>query len=146
MARTAAVPSEPAFEGAVERLIERFRAHGTARISLDLHAEQGRLDRDAQVVLLRCLQEGLSNVSKHARAERVSVTVSSAEDGSSVLIVTDDGDGFDADLPRHGFGLDGMVDRVGLAGGVLRVEPAPGGGTTLHVSLPGARARVAGAA
>lgn len=146
VARTAAVPSEPAFEGAVERLVERFRAQGAARIALEVHAGEGGLERDAQVVLLRCLQEALSNVSKHAGADRVTVLVTTDQDGSSSLVVTDDGAGFDVDLPRHGFGLDGMAERVGLAGGSLRVERAAGGGTALHVSLPGARVRVGGAA
>lgn len=146
VASTAAVPSEPAFEAAVERLVERFRAHGPAAIDLEFRAVEGRLERDAQVALLRCLQESLSNASKHAGARRVTVRVGVDVDGASELSVSDDGAGFDTASPRHGFGLDGMAERVALAGGDLQVVSAPGAGTTLRVLLPGARVPAGGAA
>jgi signal transduction histidine kinase len=136
VARTAAVPREPAFGAAVERLIERFREHGAARIELDTARVQGQLDREAQVVLLRCLQEALSNVTKHAAAGRVAVRVEVAGDGAAVLEVSDDGRGFDTSRPASGFGLDGMRERVALAGGTFDVSSAPGGGAMLTVRLP----------
>lgn len=146
VARTAAVPSEPAFEAAVERLVDRFRAQGAPAIDLETAEIAGPLEREAQVVLLRCLQEGLSNASKHAAAGRVAVRVAVAADGRSQLIVADDGEGFDPSIPRRGFGLDGMAERVALAGGQLDVDSAPSRGTTLRVTLPGARVEAGGAA
>lgn len=143
VARTAAVPSEPAFEAAVERLVERFRAHGAGEISLDAEAVVGRLDRESQVVMLRCLQEALSNVAKHAAASRVAVRVAVDADGSAALAVTDDGHGFDPGESGTGFGLDGMRERVALVGGTLEVSSAPGQGTTLRVALPAAPERAA---
>jgi signal transduction histidine kinase len=146
VARTAAVPSEPAFAAAVERLVDRFRAHGGAVISLDVGAVEGSLDREAQVVLLRCLQEGLSNVAKHAAAGRVVVRVVVDPDGASHLIVSDDGRGFDPRTAAAGFGLEGMRERVALAGGSFEVTSAPGRGTALRVGLPPARVTTGGAA
>jgi signal transduction histidine kinase len=145
VARTASVPSEPAFEAAVERLVDRFRAHG-AVISLDsgetdetgsaeAAAVREPLERDAQVVLLRCLQEGLSNAAKHAKAKNIAVRVA-VRDDEAELEVVDDGVGFDPAARPAGFGLDGMEERVALAGGRLDVRSAPGRGTTLSVSLP----------
>ncbi|MDY0908874.1 sensor histidine kinase [Microbacterium sp. CFBP9034] len=139
VARTAAVPSEPAFEGAVERLVERFRAQGGATIALEIGAVAGSLERDAQVVLLRCLQESLSNVAKHAGAAHAVVRVAVAEDGAARLEVVDDGAGFETGTPRSGFGIEGMRERVALAGGRLEVESRPGAGTALRVLLPGTR-------
>ena len=136
VARTAAVPREPAFGAAVERLIERFREHGAARIALDTAGVEGELDREAQVVLLRCLQEALSNVTKHAAAAEVTVRVEVAADGAAALEVADDGRGFDTSRPTSGFGLDGMRERVALAGGTFDVASAPGEGATLTVRLP----------
>ncbi|WP_137843139.1 sensor histidine kinase [Microbacterium sp. 2FI] len=136
VARTAAVPSEPAFESAVERLVERFRAHDGAAIVLDRDEIAGALDRDAQVVLLRCLQETLSNVAKHAGASRVVVRVGVDAGGGSRLEVVDDGRGFDGASPSLGFGIEGMRERVALAGGVLDVHSRPGEGTALRVVLP----------
>lgn len=140
VARTAAVPSEPAFTAAVERLVERFRAHGEAAgISLDLADVDGELERDAQVVLLRCLQEALSNVMKHADARAISVRVAVSPEGAAELVVRDDGSGFEPRKPRRGFGLDGMSERVELAGGELEISSAPGEGTAVRVVLPAAR-------
>ncbi|WP_341997347.1 sensor histidine kinase [Microbacterium sp. LWH7-1.2] len=136
VARTAAVPREPAFGAAVERLVERFREHGSARIVLDTAGVQGELDREAQVVLLRCLQEALSNVTKHAAAAEVSVRVQVAAGGAAELEVSDDGRGFDVSRPGSGFGLDGMRERVALAGGAFDVASVPGEGTRLTVRLP----------
>ncbi|MEV4689363.1 sensor histidine kinase [Microbacterium sp. LWH3-1.2] len=138
VARTAAVPREPAFGAAVERLIDRFREHGAARIALDTAGVRGDLDREAQVVLLRCLQEALSNVTKHAGAAKVTVRVEVAADGAAVLEVRDDGRGFDVSRPGSGFGLDGMRERVALAGGAFDVASVPGEGATLTVRLPAA--------
>ncbi|WP_203580286.1 sensor histidine kinase [Microbacterium hibisci] len=137
VARTAAVPGEPAFGAAVERLVARFREHGTTRIALDADAVAGELDREAQVVLLRCLQEALSNVTKHAAAANVAVRVEVGADGAAALLVSDDGRGFDPSQGSTGFGLEGMSGRVALAGGTLDVSSTPGRGTTVTVRLPG---------
>ena len=136
VARTAAVPREPAFAAAVERLVERFRAQGRAAIELDTADAAGELDRETQVVLLRCLQEALSNAAKHAAAERVQVRVRVEAGGGAALEVADDGRGFEPALPGAGFGLDGMRERVALAGGTFEVDSTAGHGTSLRVHLP----------
>lgn len=160
VARTAAVPAEPAFAEAVERLVAHFRADAGLAIDLDVGCDADPHDREAQIVLLRCLQEALSNVRKHAGASRVAVTVRADATGATgteatgatgtdaagtpgtpgtagtVLEVRDDGAGFDPAAPRTGFGLDGMTERAALAGGAVRVASAPGWGTTVTVTLP----------
>ncbi len=135
VARMAAVPSELAFEAAVERLAERFRIESGLDIRVDLAdlAPDAASGREAQVVALRCLQESLANVRKHAGAASVSVR---ADGGAGIrLVVTDDGRGFDPDAPRTGYGLDGMRDRLALAGGALAVDSSPRG-TTLRIDIP----------
>jgi len=146
VARTAAVPGEPAFDAAVERLVGRFRDHGTAEIALETGGVSGELDREAQVVLLRCLQEALSNVTKHAAAASVTVSVAVDADGAALLRVDDDGRGFEPSEPGTGFGLEGMRERVALAGGALDVSSAPGEGATLTVRLPAPVSRQVAAA
>ncbi len=91
------------------------------------------LERDTEVVLLRCAQEALANVRKHARASAASVTVTHV-DGRVTLTVRDDGGGFDPTSATDGFGLSGMRERLALVGGELRVDSAPGE-TTLTVTL-----------
>ena len=136
VARTAAVPREPAFAAAVERLVERFRAQGRAAIELDTADAAGELDRETQVVLLRCLQEALSNAAKHSAADLVRVRVRVDAGGGAALEVADDGRGFEPAAPGAGFGLDGMRERVALAGGTFEVDSTAGRGTSLRVHLP----------
>ena len=137
VSRMAAVPSDAALGDAVDRLVSRFRAEAGLTIDLDLQLDSaGVLPRESQLVLLRCLQESLANVRKHAAATRVDVRVSAAPDGAAQLAVADDGRGFDVAARRDGFGLEGMAERVALAGGELEVSSIPGGGTTLVVRLP----------
>ncbi|HST65392.1 MAG TPA: ATP-binding protein, partial [Mycobacteriales bacterium] len=81
-----------------------------------------------EVVLLRAAQEALANVRKHAGACSVSVTLTFAP-GSVVLVVADDGIGFEPAAPTAGFGLAGMRRRVADIGGVLTVHSGPGGTT-----------------
>ncbi|WP_341579937.1 sensor histidine kinase [Microbacterium schleiferi] len=134
VARMAAVPADDALAAAIERLAARFRAE--VGLAIDVEVAAGvDLDREQQVVLLRCLQEALANVRKHARATVVSVTV--APDGDGIrMTVRDDGVGFDPSAARTGFGLDGISDRATLAGGDVEVESAPGHGATLTILLP----------
>jgi signal transduction histidine kinase len=134
VARMAAVPADDALAAAIERLAARFRAE--VGLAIDVEVAAGvDLDREQQVVLLRCLQEALANVRKHARATVVLVTV--APDGEGIrMTVRDDGVGFDPSAARTGFGLDGISDRATLAGGDVEVESAPGHGATLTILLP----------
>lgn len=141
VSRTAAVPSDAALGDAVERLVDRFRAEVGLTIDLDLQLESaGVLGREAQLVLLRCLQESLANVRKHAGASSVRVRVSARPESGAVLEVVDDGRGFDREARRAGFGLDGMAERVALAGGDLEVVSGPGEGTALVVRIPASTA------
>ena len=134
VARMAAVPADEALAAAIERLAARFRAEVGLAIDVDVAAGVD-LDREQQVVLLRCLQEALANVRKHAQATLVTVAVASDVDGVR-MTVRDDGVGFDTSAARTGFGLDGIGDRATLAGGSVEVVSEPGRGAVLTIVLP----------
>ncbi|MEL4319725.1 sensor histidine kinase [Leifsonia sp. YIM 134122] len=139
VASMAAVPSGSSLAEAIERLAERFQRETGVLVSTTVDAEG--LDREREVVLLRCTQEGLANVRKHARAATASVRIESRDD-AIVLTISDDGSGL-AGVPdgaSGGFGLAGMRERVGLVGGHLTVGETPGGGATLTITLPVANA------
>ena len=88
-------------------------------------------------ILFRITQEALANVREHAQASTVTVTLLERDDGHAVR-VADDGRGFEArsSRPRQGYGFVSMRARVRLGGGNLRVESAPGAGTTVEAWLP----------
>jgi signal transduction histidine kinase len=99
------------------------------------------LPPEVSITLFRIAQEAITNVAKHARAQCASVTVTRRE-GHLVLLVEDDGCGFDvADTRRSSrrtdhLGLVGMEERAALLGGTVRVESAPGKGTTVLAEVP----------
>jgi signal transduction histidine kinase len=92
------------------------------------------LPTGVDVVLLRTVQESLANVRKHAQASSVEIVLS-YQDISVVLLVTDDGVGFDPGSGTQGFGLRGMRSRVEHIGGSVSVTSAPGAGTTVELEV-----------
>jgi signal transduction histidine kinase len=109
---------------------------GKAPLPVGIEADGiGRYPREAEAAAYFCILEALQNVAKYARASRATVALS-CPDGHLGFTVTDDGDGFDATKATHGTGLQGMADRLAAVGGILRVESAPGSGTTVSGRLP----------
>ena len=119
--------------GALEHLAARFQRESGITVTVSGAAGEA-LDRDAEVVLLRCAQEGLANVRKHAGARTVRVTVSATDNVASITVL-DDGHGFDPDRAAAGFGLSGLRDRLALIGGSLAIDGTPGA-TTLTARVP----------
>jgi signal transduction histidine kinase len=109
---------------AIESLGQRLAAVEGLEVDVDVQVG-GRLDPDVETTVYRVVQEALTNVAKHARAERVSVGV--ALDFDRVRVeVADDGRGFDPEARVEGFGVVGMRERVELAHGRLEIESAEG--------------------
>lgn len=121
---------------ALERLGARFERETGLDVTVSATGLPA-LDRDTEVVLLRCSQEALANVRKHASAGAASIVVT-AEDGLVTLTVTDNGSGFDPAAGTEGFGLAGMRERLALVGGALCVDSGSSG-TTLTITLGGPR-------
>jgi len=134
---------------ALRRLAERFSRESGVVVTVDV-APGSALPRDQQVVVVRTVQEALANVRKHSdsRSAHVSLGPTGGRGGAPgapglpgvpgfVLSVRDEGAGFDPEAPRDGFGLDGLADRLRLAGGRLEVSSGPAG-TTVTAHLPGA--------
>jgi signal transduction histidine kinase len=126
---------------ALEALAERWTAlSGTdADLHVDLQFESGvettRLSTPIETTIYRVVQEALTNVAKHAGAQRVSVTIVE-RDGAIEIAVTDDGRGFSGSEPSDGFGLIGIRERIRLVGGRYELESEPGEGTTVHAWIP----------
>ncbi len=120
---------------AVERLLQTYE--GDTGISIDFEAQLGadRLPAEIETVLYRTVQESLTNIVKHAQAEKASIVLTRR--GNQVkAVIEDDGRGFDPGEPGEGVGLLGMRERLALLGGRLRVESSAGAGTTLAVDVP----------
>ena len=105
-----------------------------------------RLGQASELAVYRVVQEALSNVRKHSRANRVQVTVG-PHGGVLRAVVKDDGVGFRPDEGERAadghLGLIGMKERARMVGGSLSVDSAPGAGTTVTLTMPMPAHRVA---
>jgi two-component system, NarL family, sensor histidine kinase DevS len=120
---------------AIRRLAQTF-GEGGMQVDVEAHIGDERLPEPVETTLYRIVQEAVTNVAKHAGAERLSITLM-RKDGAVVAIVEDDGKGFDPDSARSdGLGLVGMRERLVLVGGTLRIEAAAGAGTTIAAEVP----------
>ncbi|HZM33987.1 MAG TPA: sensor histidine kinase [Burkholderiales bacterium] len=119
------------------RLEPRFRAAGIALAFGYRDLPDGlEVPADDALQILRVLQESLTNVLKHARAKRVAVEISFVRDPERfVLVVRDDGGGFDALGPARGRGLSGMRRRAEAIGAALDVASGAQG-TRISLEYP----------
>lgn len=118
---------------ALSRLTNRFADETAVTARFAVTGEPRPLDGSSEVVLLRVVQEALTNVRRHAAATAVDVALRYGSAGVEVR-VSDDGRGFEP-ATAYGFGLQGMRERVGQAGGEVTVRSAPGRGSSVEVAL-----------
>jgi signal transduction histidine kinase len=95
----------------------------------------GRYQQEVEAAVYFSVLEALNNVSKYAEATAAEVAIAQ-HDGSLRFRVTDDGRGFDPATTSRGTGLQGITDRLDAIGGEVRIESAPGAGTTVTGSVP----------
>lgn len=98
------------------------------------------------LALYRLVQEGLTNVSRHARAGHVEIRLLRSPAGPAApdevaFSMVDDGSGTDLSERKAGLGLIGMRERVEMLGGQLRVITAPARGFGIHARIPAGSAR-----
>ncbi len=119
---------------AVRRQAADFeRAHGLPmRLRLRLPV---RPPRELETLAFRWVQEGLTNIARHAHAHHVELAITAAA-GQLQLHLADDGRGLGASSETAGFGLEAMRERVELAGGEFHLAATPGGGLTLEATIP----------
>jgi signal transduction histidine kinase len=123
----------------MESLLARHQAIHGLEVVFEVRLGTGddgarRLSPQVETTIYRLVQESLSNVAKHADAERVSVALS--EEGGRVQVeVRDDGKGFGVGSKTSGYGLVGIRERVELAGGNLQIESGADG-TRVAATLP----------
>lgn len=96
----------------------------------------GRLPSEVEIVLYRAVQEGLTNIVRHAQAQRAEINLARGPRAVWLTII-DDGRGFESnDRNSKGLGLAGMQERVALIGGRLQVDSEAGGGTRIFIEIP----------
>jgi signal transduction histidine kinase len=119
---------------AIAQAAAEVAARDHVELDIDMTIPVVRLSSPRADALLRIAREAVSNAACHSGAARV--TLSLHRQGSRVqLRVSDDGSGFDPDVPADGFGLISMRDRASSVGGDLRISSVPGSGTEVEATL-----------
>jgi two-component system, chemotaxis family, CheB/CheR fusion protein len=121
---------------ALSRYVQSWSAHHGVRAEFRaVGIDSERLGPATETSFYRIAQEALNNVAKHATASRVDV-IAERRGGEAVLVIEDDGVGFEpseTDQGGTGMGLIGMRERAALIGATLLIESSPGEGTTVFV-------------
>ncbi|MDM8518968.1 ATP-binding cassette domain-containing protein [Anaerolineales bacterium HSG6] len=110
--------------------------------SLDLDDNLGRLPETIELSIFRIIQEGLSNIRKHAQASHVSITLKHTTPRMLMIAIADNGVGIAEKVnlstvsAKGHYGLLGISERVALMRGRLRMQNQPKGGLLLHVEIP----------
>ena len=124
---------------------QKYIANYSKQYNMLVHGEFNNLSRErfkteVEIALYRILQEGLTNIIKHAQASEVWVSLQKTP-SRLILIINDNGVGFDLELfksthSRTSLGIYGMGERVALVKGIFDVTSAVGQGTKIFVEIP----------
>ena len=120
---------------AVKKAADSAASRFALDLELDLQDPMPSLSPDVEQTILRITQECIENITKHSRAKKFSIHLSS--NSHTTLMIQDDGIGFDMrskDSSGH-YGLVGMRERAELAGGKLKIESAKGKGTKVALTI-----------
>lgn len=122
---------------AIEWQLEQFKQRTGMEVDLHITNDSTILGNTHTIAIFRILQEGLTNIIRHAGATRVSVAI--AIDGQYIAMdIIDDGIGFSVDEHKTGghYGLYSMQERARALGGTVDIISQPGEGTRLKVRVP----------
>ena len=128
---------------AADWLAQNFRQRHGIECELSVEPPDLDLDEPQATAVFRIMQESLNNIGRHAHASRARVSLTRHDD-HVLLIVQDNGVGFDLSTPRklNSFGLSGLRERAYLVAGEVAIESSPGYGTSIKVRIPLPVARV----
>jgi signal transduction histidine kinase len=122
---------------ALDDLVRSVMLTNDIHIALHVHNLEERLEPSAEISLYRIVQELLTNILKHAAASQVTIQLV-RHDRSGVLMVEDNGRGFDTTLvsSHKGMGLSNVRSRVDALGGSIHIDSTPQRGTTVTIEIP----------
>ena len=122
-------------ESALRELCNRMNSKQGTLVELICGSASNFVTEDEALVLYRIAQEALNNVLRHSSATKVTIAVQYSET-NAILVISDNGQGFDPAANSDGIGLVGMRERLRAVGGEFKISSAPGVGTNIYASVP----------
>lgn len=123
---------------AITKYLENFQENYGIHCELRIEGREKRLLSAMEVALFRLIQEGMTNVAKHANTTEVKIWLSFKDDWTTARI-SDFGKGFEVNsamASEDHFGLVGMRERVEMFSGCYSIQSTIGEGTTIELSIP----------
>jgi two-component system NarL family sensor kinase len=124
-----------------QMLVNNFATFNQLEVSMDLPDTINKFSAEQQIVIYRIFQEVLTNIGKHAQADKIHVECKSRA-GTVFFRVADNGKGFDykqiqaRSLPDRGFGLAAMNERLNMLGGHFTISSQKHKGTEIAFEIP----------
>jgi len=113
----------------IRNLCQEFLHKASIEVEFSSGEIPAKIEETVSLAFFRVVQEALRNIRKHSQARMVKVELN-CRDGCLLLLISDDGIGFDPDvMAHHGLGLISMQERLRLVGGELSIHSKPGAGT-----------------
>lgn len=126
----------------LQRYVTTYQEETGIAVSFQTNGDFTEIKPVVSLTVFRIAQEAMNNVSKHANAENISVSLEFLANGIR-LYIGDDGTGFDTEKLKvrnddisSGFGLVSMQERVELLSGEMTINSEPGKGTRLNIMIP----------
>lgn len=127
--------SDISLKSALRALGENFQAVTEIQVEMAFAYKLPNFSDAYRTALYRAAQEALTNVQRHAKADKVRMTLE-IQSGEINLTLYDNGIGLPDNADKLGFGLRGIQERAAQLGGRMRLEPNPEGGAQICICLP----------
>jgi len=123
------------FVASIEGLVTKINQAGAINFQLTIFGLNERLDKNYELALYRIVQELINNVLKHSQAQNVSLQIGYRDD-KIIIMIEDDGKGFETDQHKEGYGLKNLATRTRLLNGTLIIDSKLGRGTSVSIEVP----------
>ena len=132
---TPTVYSSASLEEMIRILVNNMNSSNQLKVSVLVDEVDEPISNELQLTIYRILQEQMNNILKHANASAVAITVQKQNE-HIVMVIKDDGVGFDTSVKKYGIGLENINRRVKLMDGAVKIISSPGKGFEVNVEMP----------
>lgn len=130
------VDQQQTLQDSIQQLVQKIPQQQSVKVKFQYRcAATAPVNPEVSTHLYRIVQEQLNNIFKHASATEVTI-VCKTQGNKLVLLIADNGKGFDPHAHHTGIGLENMKRRVELTKGKMQIVSAPGKGCQLYISVP----------
>lgn len=127
---------EKGFTDSLKMLLNQFEKTGKFNVEFIDQNQNFEISDDNGLIVFRVIQEVLNNITRHAKADKITILMKHMHD-QSVISIKDNGCGFEVNGNKaKGIGLSNIAERIRIIGGKLSIHSEVNKGTTIEISLP----------